>query len=123
MAYTGFLLFIGLFVGLLLVKQDQPTRIDRIEFNTVVDAGGKVVLRQVIFWRWYPRYSAYHVTDWAFDKTCGNLQYYSPYWFVRVKGREYYSSDYLATLTTYDREVEDRKKWPVQFRDTENATR
>lgn len=91
---------------------DIPQRADIVEVNEVVDESGKQRLLQVIWWDWCHACGRYEVRDWRLLHKCAVPRHEGQFWITEwredgVKHRVI-SKVYLRTLTSYDRELNDR---------------
>lgn len=102
---------------------EHSLAVDILEYNSVVECNGDIILSQVILWRWYPRFGQHHVVDWKLTQQAGQLQRLDKRWTVII-----YSSNHRPLYrvvaqelrirhTVYDPEINDRKIWPLQYRD------
>ena len=98
--------------------------VDVIEVNRIYGDNCRIVLEQVIFWRWSAWDDHYRVAEWRMLRCCGQPEYdrrrgcwVLRWWDERDRVRRIVTAwDVRRTQTNYDPEIEDREHLPQSAR-------
>jgi hypothetical protein len=90
--------------------------VDRIEANHYQDDTGKEVFTQAIVWRWNPATCEYEVRAWWLVKCESDMPSHDMLRFEGRTMRRIKAGNVIETWSNYDREVEERKRLPVDQR-------
>jgi len=94
--------------------------VDLIEVNLVYSSDGCICFQQVIFWRWYPEESEFHVAEWRHLSKVAPILKTEDGWRARWKDekvlRNVTSKIAMESRTWHDIEVLDREKLSISER-------
>lgn len=107
----------ALLLTILPLGEPITERVDRIEVNHYQDETGKEIgPAQAIVWRWNPATCEYEVRAWWMVKCESDMPSRDMLRFDGRTMRRIKTNSVIETWSNYDREVEERKRLPVDQR-------
>lgn len=94
--------------------------VDRVEFNHVYSPEGRLIGEYTLFWDWDQNRCDWVIVDWRKMRETGRWSecdgWYRMIWRDGNRLRMVRTRNTLETWTRFDREIEDRDRFPIELR-------